>query len=96
MQLLSKAQLRRDFGLTDSLIARLGEPDRLGQIYYDHPAQLYSRQRVEEWVRGHPSEMEAAARRAAIARQSGAERRDRLAAIEEEYGGYVQRQRWRW
>src|SRR5262245_58982615 len=50
---LSKADLRREFGLTESHVARLGPADRDEPDPGSEPAELhgvYSRERVEQWV----------------------------------------------
>lgn len=81
-QFVYKTALKTLYGLTDRLIARLGEPDEY--VPNPHwrggpPASLYRIERVERWIDAN-AELVAAARaasakRAARMRQAAAERR---------------------
>ena len=70
-----KSTLKERFGLTDSLIRKLGAPDK--QVPNPHyrsgpPASLYAIDRVEAWCAEHSKEIEKARRYARLL----AERKD--------------------
>src|SRR6185369_8921332 len=50
---ITKSTVKSDYGLTDSMLKELGEPDKLApNPHYrsSAPMQLYLRERVEKWA----------------------------------------------
>ncbi|MCZ7645911.1 MAG: hypothetical protein M5U26_11605 [Planctomycetota bacterium] len=71
-----KITLKKEFGLTDTLIAKLGEPDKLVRNpHYKSgpPSQLYERRRVEEFIKANRAEVEKA-KQARARRKAAAEK----------------------
>lgn len=65
-KLVYKTTLKKTFGLTDSMIRELGEPDKVVKNpHYSSgpPAHLYSVERVERWVEENPERVEKARKR---------------------------------
>jgi hypothetical protein len=57
---VSKTGLKREYGLTNAMIDRLGEPDNVALHHYQRrrqPVKLYRRDRVEEWISRNPDVM---------------------------------------
>lgn len=57
---LTSSRIKSEFGLTDTQIRSLGEPDATRQnAYYRSapPMKLYLRQRVEQWIAEHEEEI---------------------------------------
>ena len=54
---ITKFTMKHDYNMTDALIKKLGEPDKITRnpIYSSAaPMQLYLRERVEKWVAENP------------------------------------------
>lgn len=86
--LLTKAQAKEEFGLTESHLVQIGEPDVTKpnlRFRSGAPIQLYSRQRVERWITEHQEELaKSESRRSASQKAVATKRaqtRDRVAAL---------------
>lgn len=58
---ITKSTLKKDYSLTDSLIKKLGEPDKIApNPHYRSaaPMKLYLRERVEKWVEENAERVE--------------------------------------
>jgi hypothetical protein len=54
---ITKFTMKHDYNMTDALIKKLGEPDKVVTNPHYHsspPMQLYLRERVAKWVEEHP------------------------------------------
>lgn len=71
--LITKSTLKKDYGLTDSMIAKIGDPDATKpNPHYRQgaPMKLYERARVEQWIAQHQDMLQRSAPRKAAAQKA--------------------------
>lgn len=82
-ELITKTQVREEYGLTEALLRRLGEPDALRpNPHYRSaaPMQLYRRDRVAAWVEENAALLESRQSARAAAARASATKRERARA----------------
>lgn len=86
-EMVSKTRIKSDYGLTETLIKRIGEPDEIRpNPHYKKgaPMLLYRRARVEQWIADNLPLLEQAQRRKALAMKAvETKRQDAQAMVDE-------------
>ena len=86
-EMVTKTRMKSDYGLTDTLIKHIGEPDEIRpNPHYKKgaPMLLYRRARVEQWIADNLPLLEQAQRRKAIAIKAvETKRQDAQAMVDE-------------
>ena len=81
---ITKSTVKSDYGLTDSMLKELGEPDKIApNPHYrsSPPMQLYLRERVENWVAENTERIEKVLKR----RKPKAEKTETLLDVAKAY-----------